>query len=34
MVPEPERRERGKPGRFAQYFLADPRFDEEEPPEA
>ena len=34
MVPEPERRERGKPGKFAQYFLADPRFDEEEPPES
>ena len=33
MVPEPERRERGKPGKFAQYFLADPRFDEEDPPE-
>ena len=33
MIPEKERRERGKPGRFTQYFLADPRFDEEEPPE-
>jgi len=33
MVPEPGRRERGKPGKFAQYFLADPRFDEDEPPE-
>ena len=33
MVPEKERPERGKPGRFAQYFLADPRFDEDEPPE-
>jgi hypothetical protein len=34
MVPEKERPERGKPGRFAQYFLADPRFDEDEPPES
>ena len=33
MVPEKERRDRGKPGRFTQYFLADPRFDEDEPPE-
>ena len=34
MVPEKERPDRGKPGRVAQYFLADPRFDEEEPPES
>ncbi len=33
MVPDKERRQRGKPGRFAQYFLGDPRFDDEEPPE-
>ncbi|MET1058750.1 MAG: hypothetical protein ABWX84_04105 [Nocardioides sp.] len=33
MVPEPERRARPKPGRVAQYFLADPRFDEEDPPD-
>jgi hypothetical protein len=33
MIPEKEHRERGRPGRFTQYFLADPRFDEEEPPE-
>ena len=33
MVPEKEWRDRGKPGRFTQYFLADPRFDEDEPPE-
>jgi hypothetical protein len=33
MVPEKEWRDRGKPGRFTQYFLADPHFDEDEPPE-
>jgi hypothetical protein len=33
MVPEKERPDRGKPGRVAQYFLADPRFDEEESPD-
>jgi hypothetical protein len=30
MVPEPARRPKKPPGRFAQYVLADPRFDEEE----
>jgi hypothetical protein len=30
MVPEPERPPKPPPGRFTQYFLADPRFDEEE----
>lgn len=29
MVPEPERAPRGDPGLFAQYLLADPRFDED-----
>jgi hypothetical protein len=32
MVPEPERAARKPPGRVTQYFLADPRFDEEDPP--
>lgn len=31
MVPEPARVPKKPPGRMAQYFLADPRFDEEEP---
>jgi hypothetical protein len=31
MSPSPERPKRKKPGLVAQYFLADPRFDEEEP---
>ena len=31
MVPEPSRPARKRPGRFTQYLLADPRFDEEEP---
>ena len=31
MAPEPERPPKRKPGLVAQYFLADPRFDEEEP---
>lgn len=31
MVPRPHRPSRGRPGKFAQYLLADPRFDEEEP---
>jgi hypothetical protein len=30
MVPEPRREPKKAPGRVAQYFLADPRFDEEE----
>ena len=34
MVPAKEWRDRGKPGRFTQYFLADPHFDEDEPPES
>jgi len=29
-VPEPPKRERKKPGLIAQYFMADPRFDDEE----
>ncbi|HEY0646005.1 MAG TPA: hypothetical protein VGD39_21510, partial [Nocardioides sp.] len=32
MVPVPDRPRREKPGLFTQYFLADPRFEEEEPP--
>lgn len=32
MVPEPPRPPRRKPGLVAQYLLADPRFDEKEPP--
>jgi hypothetical protein len=32
MAPEPARRAKKPPGRFKQYVLADPRFDEEEPP--
>jgi hypothetical protein len=32
MVPEPIRPEHKAPGKVAQYLLADPRFDEEEPP--
>ncbi|MBZ5740722.1 hypothetical protein [Nocardioides mangrovi] len=32
MVPEPRPEPKKRPGRVAQYFLADPRFDEEEPP--
>lgn len=32
MVPEPERPPRKRPGLLAQYLLADPRFDEPEPP--
>ncbi|MBB3043288.1 hypothetical protein KM427_19195 [Nocardioides sp. LMS-CY] len=31
MVPEPAPEPKKKPGLMAQYFLADPRFDEEEP---
>jgi hypothetical protein len=31
MVPEPVRASKRAPGRLAQYFLADPRFDEENP---
>jgi hypothetical protein len=31
MVPEPARTPQKPPGRFTQYLLADPRFDEEEP---
>lgn len=31
MVPTPAREPRKPPGRFAQYLLADPRFDEEQP---
>lgn len=32
MFPEPAREPKKPPGRVAQYFLADPRFDEEERP--
>ncbi len=32
MVPMPTRPQRRAPGRFTQYLLADPRFDEEGPP--
>lgn len=32
MVPEPERPAKKPPGLVAQYFLADPRFDEDQPP--
>ena len=32
MVPEPPPEKKKPPGRVAQYFLADPRFDEESPP--
>lgn len=32
MVPRATRPQRRAPGRFVQYLLADPRFDEEEPP--
>jgi hypothetical protein len=32
MSPTPARPQRKKPGLVAQYFLADPRFDEEEEP--
>lgn len=31
MVPEPARKPKPAPGRVAQYFLADPRFEKEEP---
>ena len=31
MVPEPPQERKKPPGRVAQYFLADPRFDEESP---
>ncbi|RYP87691.1 hypothetical protein EKO23_04640 [Nocardioides guangzhouensis] len=33
MAPEPEPPRHKKPGLLAQYLLADPRFDEDEPPE-
>ena len=32
MYPEPERKPKKPPGRVAQYFLGDPRFDEEDEP--
>ena len=32
MSPAPSRPQRGKPGLFTQYFLGDPRFDEDNPP--
>jgi hypothetical protein len=31
MAPEPEREPKKRPGLLGQYFLGDPRFDEEEP---
>jgi hypothetical protein len=34
MVPEPTRPAHRHPGLMTQYLLADPRFDEEQPPQA